>query len=254
MNKEAELVPLHGTLVEKNEIALDELADRIRELLARIQEKSGADILEVGELLRLARLDFPGNSNYGVWCSANFAEQPQRTLYNYCQLAEHFYGRPQLFEEIPQSGLQLLSQPKCDDFREDAIAELRESEAKITYKAVEKVIRDHMPVKADLKLPEWLMAEFEAVVESWQVDIFSPSTGNVLAFIEDAAEQGCIVWRGGTHHEEFAHLREFATSMCFLAGKIDCSDGSIIPGPIIFYWGGKDATFNARFAGLGVII
>lgn len=146
-------IPLHGTIIEKNDIPLPVLADRIRELLVQIAEKSGPAIWEVGNLLRIAHLDFPGNANFGNWCSANFAEWPLRTLYDYCQLADKFYQRQELVKLIPQSGLYLLAAPKCDEFREEIVEEIEFQEERVSVKTVQKAIRSHMPAseKADTK-------------------------------------------------------------------------------------------------------
>lgn len=140
-----EYVPLHGTVIEKNNIPLDELAGRIRELLIRIQERSGDDIWEAGELLRIARLDIPSDEHYGNWVSANFSDTPVRTLYNYCQLSTHFYERQELAKLIPSSGLYLLAAPKCDDFREEVIKEIEAEGEPVSYGYVQKVIKVHKP-------------------------------------------------------------------------------------------------------------
>jgi len=139
-----ELTQSGGTIIEVNDIPLAELAERIKILLERIRTNSGNDIWEVGELLRLARLDMPSNELFGNWCSLNFSGHSRPTLYNYCQLADQFGDRKELADIIPQSGLYLLAQDKCDEFREEIIEEFQ-SEEKVSYKQVQDAIKSHKP-------------------------------------------------------------------------------------------------------------
>lgn len=142
---EVKLTPIHGTLVEKNDIPHEVLADRIRELLPQVFNME--IVWEVGNLLRLVRLDKPSDEHFGKWVTENFSDMPIRTIYNYCQLATHFYQRQELVKIIPQSGLYLLAAPQCEEFREDIVADIEFNAEKVSYKAVKKAIADCMPKK-----------------------------------------------------------------------------------------------------------
>lgn len=139
-----ELTPLHGTIMEVNDIPLPEIVDRLRVLLAATLN----NIWEIVYLVHLVRIDIPSKELYGNWVSANFADTSQRTLYNYSQLAEHFYKRQEVAEIIPISGLYLLAQPNCDDFREDIIEEFQ-GEDKVSYKQVQDAIKSHKPEREE---------------------------------------------------------------------------------------------------------
>ncbi len=144
---EVKLTPIHGTLVEKNDIPLPVLADRIRELLKEITVKAGPLVFEVGNLFRVARLDFPSDHGFGVWVSENFSDWPIRTIYNYYQLADKFYQRQELVKIIPQSGLYLLAHPQCEEFREDLVEEFQAEDDKVSYKHVQEAIKSRLPKK-----------------------------------------------------------------------------------------------------------
>jgi len=166
MSDEIEVTALHGTVIERNDIPLDELASRIRFLLKQIKEKSGADIWEVGELLRLAKLDYPSKEHFGQWLSANFADTPIRTLYDYYQLADKFYKRQEEVEVIPQSGLYLLAAPKCDEFREEVVESFQKSGGKASFKDVQDAIKRHAPPKKVNPPVETEVAEPTAVEQT----------------------------------------------------------------------------------------
>lgn len=58
--------------------------------------------------------------------SENFSDTSHvRSLYNARRLWEVFSDRREEVSFIPQSGLYALAEPKCDEAREDLIAELR---------------------------------------------------------------------------------------------------------------------------------
>jgi N6-adenosine-specific RNA methylase IME4 len=130
--------PLHLVHLETGELLLDgeeslnELADQAREILTRHER----DAWELGRVVSKARLrcerkdcgiDGPNpDARFGRWVSENFSDTSQvRSLYNARRLWEVFSERREEVSFIPQSGLYALAEPKCDEAREELIAELR---------------------------------------------------------------------------------------------------------------------------------
>ena len=121
-----------GELLPAGEESLNELADQAREILTRHER----DAWELGRVVSKARLrcerkdcgiDGPNpDARFGRWVSENFSDTSQvRSLYNARRLWEVFSERREEVSFIPQSGLYALAEPKCDEAREELIAELR---------------------------------------------------------------------------------------------------------------------------------
>jgi len=120
-----------GELLEAGEESLNELADQARSILERHEREAW----ELGRVVAKARLrcEDPAcgiagpnpDARFGRWVSANFADTYSRRLYEARRLWEVFSDRREEVSFIPQSGLYALAEPKCDETREDLIAELK---------------------------------------------------------------------------------------------------------------------------------
>jgi hypothetical protein len=131
--------PLHLVHLETGELLLDgeeslnELADQAREILTRHER----DAWELGRVVSKARLRCERkdcgveganpNIRFGKWVSDNLSETDdmQKQVYRARRLWEVFSERREEVSFIPQSGLYALAEPKCDEAREELIAELR---------------------------------------------------------------------------------------------------------------------------------
>lgn len=120
-----------GELLEAGEESLNELADQAREILTRHER----DAWDLGRVVATARLrcerkdcGIDGqnpDARFGRWCAENFGTHHRDTILNARRLWEVFSDRREEVSFIPQSGLYALAEPKCDEAREDLIAELR---------------------------------------------------------------------------------------------------------------------------------
>jgi len=120
-----------GELLAAGEESLNELADQARAILTRHER----DAWELGRVVATARArcerkdcGIEGanpDARFGRWVSLNFKETGWQTIRQARRLWEVFRDRREEVSFIPQSGLYALAEPKCDEAREDLIAELR---------------------------------------------------------------------------------------------------------------------------------
>ena len=120
-----------GELLEAGEESLNELADQAKAILER-HEREAWDLGRVAAKARL-RCEDPAcgikgenpNIRFGRWVRTNFMQTHRNTMLNARRLWEVFGQRQDEVAFIPQSGLYALAEPKCDETREDLIAELK---------------------------------------------------------------------------------------------------------------------------------
>lgn len=137
-----------GELIPAGEESLTELAVRANELLGRVER----DTWELGRVVAAARLrcerpdcgvEGPNpDARFGRWCVENFNTQESRfTIRNARRLWSVFGERQEDVKFLPQSALYLLAEPKCDDVRDDLIAELRESDGRVRVNDVKAAVK-----------------------------------------------------------------------------------------------------------------
>jgi N6-adenosine-specific RNA methylase IME4 len=122
--------------------SLSELADKAREILDRYER----DAWELGRIASSARarcessgcgvLGPNPDARYGRWVCINFVDTHRNTLLNARRLWEVFGWRREEVSFIPQSGLYMLAEPRCDSERESVIEELKSAKSRVRVKDV----------------------------------------------------------------------------------------------------------------------
>ncbi len=113
-----------GELVDRGFRTLDDIAAETRELFATLDR----DEWQIGANLAEARAQLNGDREFGQWCSTNFVDQPQTTLYQYRRRFEVFGDRREEVAHIPRSAQYLLAAPDAEDYRELVVDALKDAE------------------------------------------------------------------------------------------------------------------------------